>query len=98
MSDSEILPGDRVRAENDTNEDRNTKKVRFKDVGKDSTEKHDGRYTSNGANDMDLEIEDGDTLRSTINGIPAIDFSKRLKKSWLKTWKLPLLSSCWDAT
>ncbi|MBA0682288.1 hypothetical protein Goari_024018 [Gossypium aridum] len=33
-----------------------------------------GPGPSDGANDMDLEIEDGDILRSTINGIPAIDF------------------------
>ncbi|KAL1108794.1 hypothetical protein V6Z11_D03G135000 [Gossypium hirsutum] len=103
MSDSENLSGDRVGAENDTNGDRNTKKVRFKDVGKDSTKNilvdihlvsgvswNDkllggrGSRPSDGATDMDLEIEDGDILRSIFNGIPTLDFSERLKKILVK--------------
>ncbi|MBA0821913.1 hypothetical protein Goarm_018741 [Gossypium armourianum] len=88
-----------------SNVDRNTKKVRFKDMGDDSAEnmvvdtalaseiswkdkllgrKNTGSLASSkisdGATDVDLKFEDGDILKSTINGILTIDFSKRIKK------------------
>ncbi|MBA0579081.1 hypothetical protein Gorai_021347 [Gossypium raimondii] len=92
-----------------SNVDRNTKKVRFKDIGDDSAEnmvvdmalaskiswkdKLLGRKNtrslasskiSDGATDVDLNFEDGDILKSTINGILTIDFSKRIKKILVK--------------
>ncbi|MBA0640102.1 hypothetical protein Goklo_023073 [Gossypium klotzschianum] len=92
-----------------SNVDRNTKKVRFKDIGDDSAEnmvvdtalaskiswkdKLLGRKNtrslasskiSDGATDVDLKFEDGDILKSTINGILTIDFSKRIKKILVK--------------
>ncbi|KAK5772345.1 hypothetical protein PVK06_048630 [Gossypium arboreum] len=33
---------------------------------------------------VDLEFEDGDIFRSTVNGIPAIDFLKRIKRLLVK--------------
>ncbi|MBA0732730.1 hypothetical protein Gogos_016802 [Gossypium gossypioides] len=37
-----------------------------------------------GANNLDLVFEDGDILRSNINGILAIDFSDRINKILVK--------------
>ncbi|MBA0790877.1 hypothetical protein Gohar_015494 [Gossypium harknessii] len=37
-----------------------------------------------GATNLDLVFEDGDILRSNINGIPAIDFSDRINKILVK--------------
>ncbi|MBA0750621.1 hypothetical protein Gogos_002027, partial [Gossypium gossypioides] len=34
--------------------------------------------------DEDMDFEEGDILRSTINGIPAIEFSDRVKKILVK--------------
>lgn len=81
-----------------TEEERNTKKVRFKVVGEDSMDNmvvdttpvkevswkemllgRNGFESGDGASDGDLIIEDSDILRSSINGIPAINFSERLK-------------------
>ncbi|MBA0649905.1 hypothetical protein Goklo_017415 [Gossypium klotzschianum] len=39
---------------------------------------------SDGSTDVDLKFEEGDILRSIINGIPTIDFSKRIKKVLVK--------------
>ncbi|KAG8485687.1 hypothetical protein CXB51_019012 [Gossypium anomalum] len=39
----------------------------------------DGSESSDGVSDGDLIIEDGDILRSSINGIPAINFSECLR-------------------
>ncbi|PPS18362.1 hypothetical protein GOBAR_AA02222 [Gossypium barbadense] len=91
------------------NMDRNTKKVKFKDVGDDSaenmvvdtalaseiswkdkmlgaqnTESLASSVISDGATDMDLKFEDGDTLRSTINSILTIDFFEQIKKILVK--------------
>ncbi|KAG8494050.1 hypothetical protein CXB51_011564 [Gossypium anomalum] len=97
-SASIVLSDDRTCIETFTDEGRNTKKVRFKEVGKDSIdnmvvdmipvkevswkEKLMGRNVSESGDvisDGDFVIEEGDILRSSINGIPAIDFSERLR-------------------
>ncbi|KAK8278348.1 hypothetical protein V6Z12_D09G036800 [Gossypium hirsutum] len=39
---------------------------------------------SDGSTDVDLKFEEGDILRSIIDGIPTIDFSKRIKKVLVK--------------
>lgn len=92
-----------------SNEDRNTKKARFKDVGENAAENMvvdtapvskiswkdklwerkgtgslDCSMISDGSTDVDLKFEEGDILRSIIDGIPTIDFSKRIKKVLVK--------------
>ncbi|MBA0630553.1 hypothetical protein Godav_002640 [Gossypium davidsonii] len=98
MSVSEVLSDDRIGDGISTDEERNTKKVRFKVVGGDSTDNmmvdtisvrgvswkekllvRNGSESCDGTSDVDLVIEDGDILQSSINGIPAIDFSERLR-------------------
>ncbi|MBA0868904.1 hypothetical protein Goshw_020350, partial [Gossypium schwendimanii] len=71
MNDVESLSGDLIEDGEGTIEDRITKTVRFKE---------DGGLNSGGALNIDLELEDGDILRSIINGIPGIEFSDRIKK------------------
>ncbi|KAK5819074.1 hypothetical protein PVK06_024031 [Gossypium arboreum] len=97
-SASTVSSDNRTYIETFTDEERNTKKVRFKEVGKDSIDNmvvdmipvkevswkdklmgrnvfEFGDVISNG----DFVIEKGDILRSSINGIPAIDFSEHLR-------------------
>ncbi|KAK5786551.1 hypothetical protein PVK06_041188 [Gossypium arboreum] len=97
-SASTVSFDDRTCIETFTDEERNTKKVRFKKVGKDSIdnmvvdmipvkevswkEKLMGKNVSESGDvisDGDFVIEEGDILRSSINEIPAIDFSERLR-------------------
>ncbi|KAH1040163.1 hypothetical protein J1N35_041906 [Gossypium stocksii] len=58
---------DRTCIRNNSDEERNTKK-KEKLLGNNGTESGDS-FTKE-----DLVIEDGDILRSSVNGIPAIDF------------------------
>ncbi|MBA0598109.1 hypothetical protein Gorai_007887, partial [Gossypium raimondii] len=71
MNDVESLSGDQIEDGEGTIEDRITKTVRFKEGG---------GLNSGGVLNIDLELEDGDILRSVINGIPGIEFSDRIKK------------------
>lgn len=43
-----------------------------------------GSGSLGGVLNIDLELEDGDILRSVINGIPGIEFSDRIKKILVK--------------
>ncbi|PPR86803.1 hypothetical protein GOBAR_AA33884 [Gossypium barbadense] len=98
MKDSDVSSDDRTDTCTFTEEERNTKKVRFKVVGEDSMDNmvvdttsvkeiswkemllgRTGSESGVGDSDGDLIIEDGDILRTSINGIPAINFSERLK-------------------
>ncbi|PPR84486.1 hypothetical protein GOBAR_AA36227 [Gossypium barbadense] len=97
-SASTVSSDDRTCIETFTNEECNTKKVRFKEVGKDSIDnmvvdmipikevswkkKPMGRNVSESGDVIfngGFVIEEGDILRSSINGIPAIDFSELLR-------------------
>ncbi|PPR91458.1 hypothetical protein GOBAR_AA29230 [Gossypium barbadense] len=98
FSVSKVSSGDRTNVGVNTDEDRNTKKVRFKVAGgaplgnmmvdtipvrevswKEMLLGRNGFESSNGMSDGDIVIEDGDILRSSINRIPTIDFSKLLR-------------------
>ncbi|MBA0752115.1 hypothetical protein Gogos_000983, partial [Gossypium gossypioides] len=52
--------------------------VSWKDklLGRESIESLAPPTISTDTPDVDLEFEDGDIFRSTVNGIPTIDFSK----------------------
>lgn len=98
---SKVLSADRIGDEIGTNEGRNTKKVWFKEVGRDPSEfmmvdsspmsrvswqekllEGKGFESCNGVTNANLEIEYGNILRSSIDGIPAIDFSKKVKRGF----------------
>ncbi|KAK5826604.1 hypothetical protein PVK06_021530 [Gossypium arboreum] len=117
MKDSNVSSDDRTDTGTFTEEERNTKKVRFKVVGEDSMDNMVvdttsvkeiswkemllGRNCSEsgvGDSDGDLIIEDGDILRTSINGIPAINFLERLKNILIRDMRLPLWLSCWGGT
>ncbi|PPD82924.1 hypothetical protein GOBAR_DD20137 [Gossypium barbadense] len=96
MNDYGSLTGDCLRDGDGSNEDRNTKKVRFKevdgnpienmvmDVASVSGASWKDKLLGGVAIDEDLDFKEGDILRSTINGIPAIEFSDRVKKILVK--------------
>ncbi|MBA0829624.1 hypothetical protein Goarm_014216 [Gossypium armourianum] len=58
--------------------DRNTKKVRFKDRNSDLDSE-----MANGMDD-DFFLLDGDIKRSSVNGIPSIEFSDRVNQILIK--------------
>ncbi|MBA0873253.1 hypothetical protein Goshw_030228 [Gossypium schwendimanii] len=111
MSVSEVLSDDRIGDGISTDEERNTKKVRFKVVGGDSTDNmmvdtisvrgvswkekllgRNGSESCDGTSDVDLVIEDGDILQSSIKGIPTIDFSERLRNILVRDMETTVVS------
>ncbi|KAK5793715.1 hypothetical protein PVK06_034868 [Gossypium arboreum] len=74
MNDSSPLPSGCLSDGDGSNDDRNTKK-KDKLLGGKSTISSTPSMNPTEAIDGDLEFEDGDILKSTVNGIPVIDFS-----------------------
>ncbi|KAH1091918.1 hypothetical protein J1N35_019175 [Gossypium stocksii] len=62
------------------------RKISCKDKlwGRKGTGSLDCFMISDDSTDVDLKFQEGDILRSIINGIPTIDFSKRIKKVLFK--------------